>query len=197
VDISIGIEIKARDLARAIEQQNGRVTDAIALIKKAGVDAKEIQTDFTNITPVYSESKNGRNLDYYDVRKGVAFTLKDTSKFDNLIVALAQSGVNHVQNVRFRVTELRKYRDQARELAVVAAHAKASALAGKLGQKIGKAYSIEEEDTQPTPLFLPRARFAMNATGEGDSPGVEVSESSLMPGQMSVQARVKVRFDLE
>jgi uncharacterized protein YggE len=51
VDISIGIETRGKDLASAFEQQTGRITNAIALIRKAGVDVKDIQTDFSSITP--------------------------------------------------------------------------------------------------------------------------------------------------
>jgi uncharacterized protein YggE len=196
VDISIGVEIRGKDLALVIEQQTSRVTESVSLIKKAGVDAKEIQTDFSNITPVYSDSKNGRNLDYYIVRKGIAFTLKDTSKFDSLVAALAQSGINRVQNVRFRATELSKYREQAREMAVVAAREKAMALAGKLDQRIGKAYSIEEEEP-PVINLVTRAGLASNTSFETAPEGSQGSDGSFMPGQISVQARVKVEFELQ
>jgi uncharacterized protein len=198
VDVSIGIENRAKDLASAIDQQTSRVTEAITMIKKAGVDAKDIQTDFSSITPVYSDSKNGRNLDYFIVRKGIAFTLKDTSRFDNLIAGLTQAGINRVQNVRFRATDLRKYRDEARDMAVVAAREKATALAGKLDQRIGKAYTIDEDEPQiVAPLLRAYPGVLANATNEGDSGGPDSSDSSLMPGQISIQARVKVRFELQ
>jgi uncharacterized protein len=192
VDVSIGVEIRGKELTPTIEQQTSRITDAIALIRKAGVDVKDIQTDFANITPVYSDSKNGRNLDYFIVRKGIAFTLKDTAKFDALLAALIQSGVNRVQNVRFRATEIRKYRDQAREMAVVAAREKAVALAAKLDQELGKAFSIDEDDSlsNSTPLIrLYPGAFSNTTTETGG--GNESAEGSLMLGQISIQARVK------
>jgi uncharacterized protein YggE len=124
--------------------------------------------------------------------------MRDTSRFDALIAALTQAGITRVQNVRFRTTELRKYRDQARDMAVLAAREKAVAMAGKLDQKIGKAYAIEEDEPQIiTPLLrLTPGVFSANSTAEMGSSSSEVSESSFMPGQISIQARVKVQFEL-
>jgi uncharacterized protein YggE len=42
IDVSIGVEIRGRELPPAIDQQTSRVAEAINLIKNAGVDAKDI-----------------------------------------------------------------------------------------------------------------------------------------------------------
>jgi uncharacterized protein YggE len=197
VDISIGVEIRAKELDAALEQQTSRVAEASALIRKAGVDAKDIQTDYTSITPVYSESRNGRNLDYYRVTKSIAFTLKDIDKYDSLIASLIQSGVNRISRVSFRSTDIRKYRDQAREMAVVAAKEKAVSLAAKLDQKIGKAFTIDEDT--PAPYSRPFGALAMaaNTTLDAASDGAGPMDGSLMLGQISVQASVRVQFELQ
>ena len=202
VDISIGVEIKARELAPAFSEQKSRVEETVATIRKAGVEPKDIQTDFTSVWPVYSSSKNGRNLDYYVLRKGIAFTLKDTSKYDALMADLVQSGVNRVLSVHFRATEIRKYRDQAREMAITAAREKATALAAKIDQKIGKAFSIEEVDAAslqaPSTSYLAinSGISANSSVGLGGDGGVP-TDSSLVVGQISIEARVKVSFDLQ
>ena len=201
VDISVGVEIRGRDLAALIEQQTNRVTETIAVIRKAGVDAKDIQTDFANVSPIYSNSKNGRNLDYFIAKKGIAFTLKDTAKFDALMAALIQSGVDRVRSVSFRATDIRKYRDQAREIAVTAAREKAVALAAKLDQKIGKAFSIDEDEMPISSalLYQPRPGLAVTAnySGEAGGGGADSSDGSLVRGEIPVEARVKVRFELQ
>ena len=197
VDISIGVEIRAKELPSAIDQQKSRVTEAIALIRSAGVDAKNIQTDYTGITPVYSDSKNGRTLDYYRVTKSIAFTLGDIDKYDGLIASLVQSGVNRISNVSFRATEIRKYRDQAREMAVAAAKEKAVALAARLDQKIGKAFTIDE-DSPVTPYRRPlMAAGLANTMFEASSDSGGTTDSSLVLGQIPVQASVTVRFELQ
>jgi uncharacterized protein len=200
VDVSIGVEIRGKDLAAAVEQQAARVAEALALIKKAGVEAKDVQTDFLNVTPVYDDyadrTKTGRTLDYYRVIKDISFSLRDFPKFDKLIAALAQSGINRVQSVRFRSTELSKYRGQAREMAVAAARDKAAAMAAKLGQQIGKAHVIEEMG-QPSVNSVSRAALMSNFIAEAESADDEEGDSGLMAGQISVQGRVRVEFELQ
>jgi len=62
------------------------------------------------------------------------------------LTGLITNGVNNVQGIDFRTTELRKYRDQARALAIRAAREKAEAMVGDLGVKVGKPISITVND---------------------------------------------------
>ena len=197
VDISVSVEIRGRDLAAIASQQNSSVKDAITVIRKAGVDAKDIQTDFASITPKYSNSKNGRNLDYYIAKKGIAFTLKDISKYDALTTELIQAGVDHFESVNFRVTDMRKYRDQAREMAITAAREKAVAFAATLGQKIGKAFSIEEDGEPAASNQVARLNVSANSVGNVGGEGGGSPDSGLMLGQIPVEAHVEVHFELQ
>jgi Protein of unknown function (DUF541) len=51
----------------------------------------------------------------------------------------------HVYGIEFRTCGLRKHRDAARGLAIQAAREKAIALAGELGQEVGRPIDIREE----------------------------------------------------
>ena len=196
VDISAGVEQKGKDLAPTIELTTRAVTKAIELIRQAGVDAKEIQTRAIDITPVYGDARSGRTLEYYHVTKTIAFTLKDPAKFDRLLVALAQNGINEVENIRYRLADTRPHKDRARDIAILAAKEKAAALAARLGQKIGKAHTIEEEsDATPVANFSRGA--AANSIGPAFSSGDDSSGGSTMRGQITIRARLRVTFDLE
>ena len=74
-------------------------------------------------------------------------TLSDLSKFEDLLSGVLDAGANYVHNVKFQTTELRKYRDQARALAIKAAQEKATALAGELSQELGEPVTITEEQS--------------------------------------------------
>src|SRR5439155_27153369 len=52
--------------------------------------------------------------------------------------------LGHTGGIDYQSTELRKYRDQARDEATKAAKEKAVALAQALGNQVGKTHSIEE-----------------------------------------------------
>jgi uncharacterized protein YggE len=76
-----------------------------------------------------------------------------------------------------------------------AAREKAAALAGAVGQKIGKAYSIEEE--VPTRSYASQ-NVMSNAVGYGaDSDSSTASEGTLALGLIKISARVTVKFELE
>jgi hypothetical protein len=78
------------------------------------------------------------------VRKTLIITLNDITKFDDVLSGALLAGANYVHGIEFRTTELRKYRDQARAMAIKAAREKADALAAELGLEVTKALSISE-----------------------------------------------------
>jgi len=70
--------------------------------------------------------------------------LRDINQADDTLLAALKSGANEVQDVQFYTSELRKYRDQARSLAVGAASEKAGALASAGGAQTGCVLNISE-----------------------------------------------------
>jgi uncharacterized protein YggE len=145
VVLRLGVQTGDRDLALAKKMNDERVARALGVARRHVTDAKLIQTDFISIEPRYRGSSEIVNdLIGYVVRKSIVVTLKDTSKFEELLSAMLDAGVNYVHGVDFRTTELRKHRDQARALAIRAAQEKAAALASAVGRKAGKARSISE-----------------------------------------------------
>ena len=70
--------------------------------------------------------------------------MSDPEKVEDLVTAVLQSGVNYIHGINFQSTEFKKYREQARELALNAAKEKAEKMAGALGQLIGDPVQINE-----------------------------------------------------
>jgi uncharacterized protein YggE len=114
-----------------------------------------------------------------------------------------QAGVNYIHGVDFQTTELRKYRDQARELALKAAQEKAEMMAATLGQKIGKPLQINEV-TIGAPWWYSsswwgygrQTGMTQNVTqNAGDNQG-ETSDTIAL-GKISIRANVTVTFELQ
>ena len=107
-------------------------TAAIQKVMKAvqatGVAAKDIATDLYVIEPLYDDY-DSLYIKGYRINNVVAITLRDVRKTSPVIAAALKAGANQVLNVEFYTSELRKYRDQARELAMKAAAEKANDLA--------------------------------------------------------------------
>src|SRR6185295_7500095 len=120
----LGVETWAEDLKEAKQQNDEQVKEILAIAQAQGVESQYIQTDHISIEPRYEDNYLKNNRLGYFVRKTIVITLKDISKFDDLLSSEVEAGVNYVQGIQFQTTELRKYRDQARALAVKAAKEK-------------------------------------------------------------------------
>lgn len=183
-----------KELKLAKTQTDERLKGLIALVKRYGVADADTQTDYVKLDPRYRGDSDARTLLGYSVRKDLVFTLRDVTRAEGLLSELLDSGVTRINNVGFRSSQLRKYRDEARDLAMKAAREKAAALAGAVGQKIGKAYSIEEEI--PTRSYASQNTLSNNySTVESDNS--TASEGTLALGLIKISARVTVKFELE
>ena len=131
-------------------------------------------------------------ISYFAAEQTMTITVRDISKLDALVESLVKAGGNRIESIQYETSDLRKYRDQARDLAVKAAREKAQALAAALGQEIGKAQSIEEvpESTNQGYGFLANTSF------ESRVARAKPVGPSTAAGQNTISASVIVSFEL-
>lgn len=125
VSIQFGVETRNASLEIATAGTDAAVKKVIAAFRALGIDESDIQTDFIRVEIAYADQGRSTTIDHYTAVKGVQVTLKDVSRFDQLLKAGLKSGANKIDSVDFSTSELRKYRDQARAMAVKAAIEKA------------------------------------------------------------------------
>jgi hypothetical protein len=202
VVLTLGVESSDKQLRRAKSLNDERVEQVLAAAEKLGILAKNIQTDHISIEPRYRDSYEQRDFIGYFVRQTIVITLKDVSQFEDLLTAVLDAGANYVHGIQFRTTELRKHKDEARALAIKAAREKAVALAQELGQKVGKPYSIREDQEGWGSGYnswwggAGGLGMTQNVVQNAGSAGMEM-DGALAPGQIGVTARVTVSFELE
>jgi uncharacterized protein YggE len=118
-----------------------------------------------------------------------------------LLTALTEGGATNIHGIEFRTTELRKYRDQARALAVQAAREKATAMAAELDISIGAPTHIREDQVGWWSWYghswwaTGYGSMSQNVVQNAGPSSVEV-EGSIEPGQISVTARVSATFEI-
>lgn len=195
VDLQVGLETRGKDLKAAFSEQDARLKQILDVVRRSGIDSRDVQTSHVEIQPVYMQrvyqaEESGMNLSHYEVRHSIGLTLREPAKYDELLATLLQSGANRVFGVTFRNSRQRQHRDQAREMAMIAAREKATLMAEKLGQHIGKVFTIEEEES---PMFV----SAANSEAAAPMGQTEATESGLALGQITFRARVKVSFELK
>jgi len=202
VIFTLGVETWNKQLNTAKKENDQRVQKIVDAAKKHKIEAKHIQTDYLGIEPRYKDSYEHKEFIGYFVRKTIVITLRDISRFESVLSDVLEAGANYVHGIKFRTTELRKYRDQARSLAIKAAQEKANALAKELRQKVGDPYSIQENRSGWWSGYNSwwgsrwRGGMAQNVIQNVAGPGSSETDGAIALGQIKVNATVTVRFEL-
>jgi uncharacterized protein len=204
--ISLGVETQDKEILVAKQKNNDSVARVLAVIKESGVPAKEIQTDHLSIEPRYRDSYTKADFLFYNVRNTLAVTLDDPSRVESLVTKALQAGVNHIHGIDFQTSQFKKYREQAREMALVAAKEKAEKMAAVLGQSIGEPLSISESGSGTSWYY----NSSWSGWGYGRSSGMSQNVAQDMRGgggsgetegialgKISIRAGVAVTFALK
>jgi uncharacterized protein len=202
VILTLGVETYDKVLKVSKTLNDDILKKTIASAKNAGIPDKYIQTDYISIQPEYKYDyavKSG--VVGYSVRRTIVITLKEITKFEDVLTAALESGVSHVHGIEFRTTELRRHRDEARRLALRAAKEKADLLAREAGRPLGKMSSVGESSLG---YWSSYSTWWGNRYGSATQNSVQNiggssidSDSTLSPGQIAVRATVSASFALE
>ena len=189
--IELGVEKQSPSARLAKQAEDAAARRLLAGLRANGIDEKDIQTAYLSLRPQFDYRK-GMRISYFAAEQTMTITVRDISKLDALVESLIKAGGNRIDSIQYGTSELRKYRDQARDLAVKAAREKAQALAAALGQQIGKAQSIEEvpESTYQGYGLLSNAWFESRVARE------KPAGPSTAAGQNIISASVIVSFEL-
>lgn len=201
VILALGVETFDPDLATAKAHNDERMSAVIEAAESLDIAREHIATEHVGIEPIYRYESARREFLHYQVRKTVTITLRDVDRFEALLSAVLEAGANHVHGVEFRTTELRKHRDRARGLAMVAAKEKAEDLARELGESVGRVRSIQEGYT---PWWSSYGSWWGRRGGgmtqnviQTAGPGGGGTAGPTTPGQIAIDARVTVSFELK
>jgi uncharacterized protein len=201
VSIQFGVETRNASLDTATAGTDAAVKKMIAAFRALGVDESDIQTDFIRVEIAYADQGRSTSIDHYTAMKGVQVTLKDVARFDRLLQTGLKSGANKIESVDFSTSELRKYRDQARAMALKAAIEKAHDLA-KAGEfRIAeKPLSVNASNSSVYWQTYGRYNYymAQNAVQNvGGGGGGGDAGDSVALGKISVSASVTMVFEIQ
>ena len=186
--VQVGVERQSATAKGAKAAADGISRKLLAALKAQGIEDKDVQTAYLDLQPTSYYEKHVR-INNFTASQSLSVTIRDLSKLDGVMDSVMSAGANRIDGIEYQSSELRKYRDQARDEATKAAKEKAVALAQALGNEIGKTYSIEEVQ-QSEGYFS--AGLAANKSVEY----YDKRAPSTAPGQLTVTASVIVCFDL-
>jgi uncharacterized protein YggE len=200
--IQLGVQSNGTTPNKVEKANSATINRVIRALKAQGIKEKDIVTDWYVIKPIY-DNYDSLHIKGYRIDNMVAVTLRDLRKVNEVIIAALDAGANQVVNVEFYISNLRKYRDQARELAVTAAQEKAQDLASAAGAETGCVMSINENTwsyynggwySQNQNLWTQNT--VQNASPAGDNGGALTEAGPVNLGQISVRAEVSASFSL-
>lgn len=208
VVLTFGVETINPILSEATSTNDVKSRAILAFMREAGIAAKDVQTDFISVRPVYEGWDDNRQTGkflHHIVRKSVVVLLRDVSKFETVLSGALERGASHILAVRFESDRLKQHRDTARVNAVRAAREKAALLAAELGAKLGKVITIRELQIYEPSMYWgssweyrARGGGSSQVSIQGDAPAMSpTSGDSLALGQMRVNAQVNVVFELQ
>lgn len=199
--VTLGVDTRDINLLIAKQRNDTIVKNALAAMKRLDVPERDIQTDHLSIGQRFKDEV----FQGYTVRNMFAVTLNDSAKVEALISTALDAGVNYLLGTDFQTSDLKKYREQARELAVKAARDKADQMAATLGETVGSTIYIVEDQRYGAPSYY----SSWSGTGWGNRPGGDSGPSqntaqvsggeaadTIALGKVGIRASVRVEFEL-
>jgi uncharacterized protein YggE len=187
---STGVVSAAKTAREALDANTKAVTDVIAAIKAAGVEARDISTSGFSVQPQYVNVKRdgteAPRIAGYEVRNTVTVRLRDLTKLGGLLDDVVTKGANQIGGISFDIAEPAKLEEQARVAAVKDARRQAEIMAEAGGVRLVRVISIAEEGAAPP---MPRMMVAAQMS-KRDSVPVEA-------GETEVRARVTIVYEIE
>lgn len=176
-----GVRTTAPTVEDAVNQNNTKVANVIAVLKRAGATEQEIRTSNFSISPqqVYEQNQPPR-VTGYQVYNMVTVMKKDITAAGRLLQTAIGAGVNEASSLNFEVSDPSRGRDEGLRSAFADARAKAALLAQAAGRPLGRALTITEGgQVAPMPRPMVRAQsMQMKAEMVSDVP-VESGTSEL------------------
>jgi uncharacterized protein YggE len=177
----------------------------LAYLKEAGVDEKDVKTEYYNLTPRYEYPETictqwgcpPRNdepkLIGYQVSQSVSVKVRDTAKSGEIISGVGGKGATNVSSLSFTIDDEEALKTEARKLAILDAEKQAGELASNLKVEIVRMNGYWEEQSSPS-------YYGMGGGMEYSKDmamSLEQATPELPTGENTITVRVNVSYEIE
>jgi len=177
--ITASVTNEAKTVAEAMTENTERMNSVISAVKAQGIEGKDVKTTSFNIYPRYEYTERGygeRTLVGYEVVQQLQVKIRDLNKIGSVIQEATNAGANDISGLRLTIDNEDELKDQARQQAIEKAKTKAEELTSRLGVKLGKIISFNENS------FTPYYDSVMYAEGMGAAavaPDIQAGENKI------------------
>jgi len=196
------IEKRDLDLAKAKADVDARSTLLINTCKKLGIKPDALATTALSIFPEYDYKDQQRVFSGNRVSRQVDITLKDLTKYSQVMQSLVDAQITQTINTRLSVSDEKALEDKVLVNAMADAKSRAERLAKSQGKELGEPFSISEFNTRAEEVFSLRVNRSIVGESASDvAPQAmlakRVSNEPFEPGVMKAKAQVYVVYLLK
>lgn len=178
--VNVGVTAQGPTVTRVQQELNSKMSGMTTAIKKLNIDEKDIKTSYYNISPMYDYSNGTQRITGYQANSNITIKVRKIDNANAVIDAATKEGANQVGGISFDVDDKEKAEQQARELAVKDAKAKAEAAARAAGFKLGRVINYSEGgNAEPRPVMYDMAKSSVPIAGGGAPTQVEAGSSEV------------------
>ena len=201
-NLNIGVLTEGgKNLAELQKQNTEKANKIISFLKEEGIEAKDIKTEYYNISPRYSSVScppvilqtfpeivrpcplNSLEIIGYTISQNLSVKVRNLGKAGDILGGAVSRGANNVSGPNFTVDDSVKLQNEAREKAIKKAREKAKSMAKAGGFKIGRLVSIQE-GFSGVPIYSLEAK------------GGALPAPSIEPGSQEIQVSVTLTYEI-
>lgn len=184
--IQVGVVTEAVTAAEALRKNNEAMSQLVVMIRRRGIEDRDLQTIQFNVSPRYKYDKNQQEppkIAGYQVTNEVHVKVRNLTTLGAFLDETVSLGANQVRGISFGVAEPAQLMDEARKRAIADAQRRARVYAEAAGLKLGKPIRIDEQaGGRPGPY--PAARMEAAAA----------SAVPVAPGEQTFSVTVTVSY---
>ena len=185
VTLTLGVSTEAATAQAASAQGAQRVNAVVQALRGAGVAQRDIQTQWTQLTPRYADRSGApREIVAHQATTTMSVTVREMPRAGALLDLAVAAGANVVQGVRFGLADPTAAQRQARDLALRALQDDAVQVAGVMGHRVVRLVSVSTQAYSGPAIIANRIEE------------VVVTSSRIEPGELTVRGRANGVFEI-
>ncbi|MFA6300878.1 MAG: SIMPL domain-containing protein [Candidatus Paceibacterota bacterium] len=199
--ISLTIRENAKVMKDAQDKVTAKETAVLDFLNKSGIDKKDIKTESYNSYPKYDYGspcygygapcpQSIPKIIGYEVSEYISVKVHDLTKAGDVVQGIGNIGISEINGPDFSIEKEDQLKEQARQMAIDEAKAKAKILAKDLGVQLVRIVGFSENGNYPTPMYEKSMMAA-------DSIGATATPSPTLPtGENKITSNVTITYEI-
>jgi uncharacterized protein len=194
--ITAGVEVKLPDAKKALDKANQDMAKVIAVVKAAGIQPKDIQTDGVSVEENIDYAQDNPKPDGYRAFSRITLTVRDLSRLKTLVGDIVAAGANELRGPNFSIDNEDALTDKARMKAFDTAKRRAMAYATKAGFKSVRLLKVSEDAGYEAAMGYAAEAGADAAAAGAAPPEEKIVETPIEPGLISRSVTATFHFEM-